>query len=273
MLSKIKVVGVLLVWLGLIMSLPQIGLSQDKKEKKEGEKLFELEEVVVTGTKTEELLIDVPVRTEIITSADIEAKGAVNLYEALKGMPGIRVLNYRQPAEALTVYKEAFSEEDPSPNRVLRSAEGFIMLRMPAEADTLLRRARRLEQNRPSSLSSDHRRKLLRLEAQRAYLDGDREAAVRAYKRLLGENPLDGEALIALGDLYHETDQLEEAIRVYERAARIAGKETQALVREAQVEVERERYARAVELLEAAQAIEAQPNVARYLEQVRQLAR
>ncbi|MCK4590959.1 MAG: TonB-dependent receptor, partial [Candidatus Latescibacteria bacterium] len=55
------------------------------------EKPFELEEVVVTGTKTEKLLIDVPVRTEIITSADIEAKGAVNLYEALEGMPGIRV--------------------------------------------------------------------------------------------------------------------------------------------------------------------------------------
>ncbi|MCK4248318.1 MAG: TonB-dependent receptor [Candidatus Omnitrophica bacterium] len=52
---------------------------------------FEMEEMVVTGTKTERLLIDVPVRTEVITAKDIEAKGAVNLYEALEGMPGIRV--------------------------------------------------------------------------------------------------------------------------------------------------------------------------------------
>ncbi|MDI6793339.1 MAG: TonB-dependent receptor, partial [bacterium] len=51
----------------------------------------ELEEVVVTGTKSEKLLVDVPVRTEVISSKDIEAKGATNLYEALEGTPGIRV--------------------------------------------------------------------------------------------------------------------------------------------------------------------------------------
>ena len=52
---------------------------------------YEMEEVVVTATKTEKLLRDVPVRTEVITSEEIEAKGAVTLYEALEGIPGIRV--------------------------------------------------------------------------------------------------------------------------------------------------------------------------------------
>jgi outer membrane receptor for ferrienterochelin and colicins len=50
-----------------------------------------MEEVVVTATKTEKLLMDVPVRTEVITGEEIEAKGAVNLYEALEGIPGVRV--------------------------------------------------------------------------------------------------------------------------------------------------------------------------------------
>ncbi len=59
--------------------------SQDEKEP------LKLEEVVITGTKTERKLKDVPVRTEIITSKEIEDKGAVNLYEALEGIPGIRV--------------------------------------------------------------------------------------------------------------------------------------------------------------------------------------
>jgi len=90
MLNKFKAVSMLVLLASSIMSLPQSGLAQEE-EKKKDELLFELEEVVVTGTKTEKLLIDVPVRTEIITSADIEAKGAVNLYEALEGMPGIRV--------------------------------------------------------------------------------------------------------------------------------------------------------------------------------------
>ncbi|RLC46794.1 MAG: hypothetical protein DRH70_04780 [Candidatus Coatesbacteria bacterium] len=182
-------------------------------------------------------------------------------------------LNCRQAAEALAAYKEAFAGDEPPLDRLLRSVQGFLMLRMPAEADSLLRQARKVAQESPSSLSPDQHRKLLRLEAQQAYLSGDRKAALMAYKRLLEEDPLDGDALIALGDLYREADELEEAIIAYERAARISGKEAQALVRQAQVEVERERYARAVELLEAAQAIDPRPNVARYLDQVRELVR
>ena len=52
---------------------------------------IEFDEVVVTGTKSERLVSDVPVRTEIITAKDIELKGAENLYEALEGTPGVRV--------------------------------------------------------------------------------------------------------------------------------------------------------------------------------------
>ena len=84
--NRSRAVGVLVFSAGLIIGLPQSGVAQEEKVKP-----FELEEVVVTSTKTEKLLIDVPVRTEVITSADIKAKGAVNLYEALEGMPGIRV--------------------------------------------------------------------------------------------------------------------------------------------------------------------------------------
>lgn len=52
---------------------------------------LEIGTVVVTGTRTPKYIKDVPVRTEVLTSKAIEEKGAVNLYEALKGMPGIRV--------------------------------------------------------------------------------------------------------------------------------------------------------------------------------------
>ncbi|MEW6040990.1 MAG: TonB-dependent receptor, partial [Elusimicrobiota bacterium] len=83
MLSKKKLVSMLV---GLMVSgLTQIPVAQEE------EKPLELEEVVITGTKTERRLKDVPVRTEIITSKEIEDKGAANLYEALEGMPGVRV--------------------------------------------------------------------------------------------------------------------------------------------------------------------------------------
>ncbi|HHT51745.1 MAG: TonB-dependent receptor [Bacteroidales bacterium] len=50
-----------------------------------------LEQVVVTATRTEHHLKDVPIRTEIISSEAIENKNASNIYEALEGTPGIRV--------------------------------------------------------------------------------------------------------------------------------------------------------------------------------------
>ncbi len=51
----------------------------------------ELNQVVVTGTRTQHYLKDVPIRTEVLTSKAITNKNAKNLYEALEGVPGIRV--------------------------------------------------------------------------------------------------------------------------------------------------------------------------------------
>jgi outer membrane receptor for ferrienterochelin and colicins len=55
------------------------------------EDILQLEQVVVTGTRTEHYIKDVPVRTEVITAKEIESKNARNLYQVLEGMPGIRV--------------------------------------------------------------------------------------------------------------------------------------------------------------------------------------
>ncbi len=55
------------------------------------EDVLELEQIVVTGTRTEHYIKDVPVRTEVITVQEIENKNACNLYEALEGTPGVRV--------------------------------------------------------------------------------------------------------------------------------------------------------------------------------------
>jgi len=48
---------------------------------------------VVTGTRTERRVKDVPVKTEVVPQKRIEAKGAVNLAQALKGEVGIKVDN------------------------------------------------------------------------------------------------------------------------------------------------------------------------------------
>ncbi len=55
------------------------------------EDVMNLDQVVVTGTRTQHYVKDVPIRTEVITSKSIEDKNASNLYEVLEGTPGIRV--------------------------------------------------------------------------------------------------------------------------------------------------------------------------------------
>lgn len=60
------------------------------------EDVLEQEQIVVTGTRTKHYIKDVPVRTEVITNQEIENKNAATIYEALEGMPGIRVENQCQ---------------------------------------------------------------------------------------------------------------------------------------------------------------------------------
>jgi outer membrane receptor for ferrienterochelin and colicins len=55
------------------------------------EDVLQLEQVVVTGTMTRHHIKDVPIRTEVITSREIESKNANNIFQALEGTPGLRV--------------------------------------------------------------------------------------------------------------------------------------------------------------------------------------
>lgn len=57
---------------------------------------FNLEQVVVTGTRTRHYVKNVPIRTEVVTSQALKNKNAWNVFDALEGVPGIRVENQCQ---------------------------------------------------------------------------------------------------------------------------------------------------------------------------------
>lgn len=50
-----------------------------------------LEQVVVTGTRTEKTLDDTPTRTEVVTRQEMEKTGAVTLTDALENLPGVHL--------------------------------------------------------------------------------------------------------------------------------------------------------------------------------------
>lgn len=60
------------------------------------EDALNLEQVVVTGTRTQHYIKNVPIRTEIVTAQALKNKNAWNVFEALEGVPGIRVENQCQ---------------------------------------------------------------------------------------------------------------------------------------------------------------------------------
>ncbi|MCD6412601.1 MAG: TonB-dependent receptor [Elusimicrobia bacterium] len=81
MMSK-KSFGIVLVGMMCLAMVPEVSAQEEA---------LELEEVVITGTKTERKLKDVPVRTEIITAKEIEERCVKTVQDALEFIAGIKV--------------------------------------------------------------------------------------------------------------------------------------------------------------------------------------
>jgi len=162
-------------------------------------------------------------------------------------------LNQGQYHEALVVYEKAFATDHLEISRLLRAIEGFLMFKELDPAERLLRKARLLEKEK--KFSPQNRAQLRWLEAKQAHLSGKLRTALKAYRRLLQTEPLNGKVLMALGELYQITGEPDRAIITFERAARLPDVRVEALIKHAQVEVERENYRKAIELLVAAQSL------------------
>lgn len=75
------------------------------------EDVFNLEQVVVTGTRTQHYVKNVPIRTEVVTSKALKSKNAWNVFEALEGVPGIRVENQCQSCNFTMVRMQGLGSE------------------------------------------------------------------------------------------------------------------------------------------------------------------
>ena len=185
---------------------------------------------------------------------------------AMLGLLGDLYLNLQQPSEAITHYEAAIAAGWDQPHHLLRAAEGFIQLADPSGANRMLAR---IGQDQHETKNSQA---WLRLTAELAALEGQTAVAIEQYRKLITLNPLHGNALLKLGDLLMQQGDLGGAELAYERAERTEGMRAKALLRRAQLEVQRNQFSKAVTLLEGAQTLDPQNHVARYLEQVRRLA-
>jgi len=155
-------------------------------------------------------------------------------------------------------------------DRALRAAK---VLAARGAYDETQRLAQAIESMHGDRLNDTERKDLLKLRARLAVAEGASEEEARVLRKIVELDPLDGEALILLGQHASRQGDNEQAIFYYERAANIEAFEADAKVRHAQLLVKLGKYDEAIPLLRSAQQVKPRENVQQYLEQVERIAR
>lgn len=125
-----------------------------------------------------------------------------------------------------------------------------------------------------SQIEDASRRKLLKLEARLSMAGGvSNDETAGVLEEIIKLDPLDGEALMLLGQHYGRQNKPDRAIFYYERAEGIDAFEVNAKIRHAQVLVGMGRFAEAIPLLRRAQEVKPRDDVAQYLGQIERMAK
>lgn len=173
---------------------------------------------------------------------------------------------------AASAYRRAVDlDPQQSPSRALTTVERLAQRGAAVHAREL---SKRLHAGWDARLDAAERRRLLELDARLGAAAGDDgEEVVQALEEMLRIDPLDGEALMLLGEYHERHSAPDRALTCYERAEETAGYAIKARVRRAKVLVALGRHSDALPILRRAQEIEPREEVARYLEQVERFAR
>ncbi len=172
---------------------------------------------------------------------------------------------------AVDAYVRALdAEPEGDLSRPMRAATQLTAHGALAEAKQLIAH---LESVRPEGLNEEDHIVLLRLRARIAVAEGAGDEEAKVLEEIVTLDPLDGEALILLGQHSARSGDEEQAAFYYERAASIEAYEADAKVRHAQLLVGQGRYSEALPLLRRAQTIEPRDNIQEYLDQVERVAK
>jgi tetratricopeptide (TPR) repeat protein len=208
------------------------------------------------------------------------AKAAIN-YEILRKLGKIDAaslmllgdiyMSQEQKNLALGPYLEAV-EKDPAKaaSRGVRAADILVGRGAWEEAQQMIQKIRNVS---GGALEDADQMKLLKLESRIALANNEGAKAAETLEKIVEKNPMDGEALMLLGDYFSREGQREKAEFRYDMASKITGFEADAMVKHAQLLVQLQSYDKAAELLTRAQKIKPRDSIQKYLEQVQRVAR
>jgi tetratricopeptide (TPR) repeat protein len=167
--------------------------------------------------------------------------------------------------QAIARYDDALQSGALTPGRLFSCAEALFHAGKIDAAATYLAKA---EAGKPANRA---RGRILAGAIAEARDDFD--AACKAYEDAIEADPLNGEALLALGKLKWRRQEYDRAEIVLDRCARIPGREAEAKVLLAQIAVERDDYEKAIAHLEKAVEIKPSARIEEYLQRVRRTRR
>ncbi|MCH6258208.1 tetratricopeptide repeat protein [Puniceicoccaceae bacterium K14] len=178
---------------------------------------------------------------------------------------GDLLLNEGLPRRALERYKVAIDSGELPVSKLLRVAEGLALRGAIKESAEL---ADSITDSYGSSVSPEDELAILNIKASSAMSDGDMAKAATILEDIVSKDPLNGKALISLGDYYRGASDVEKAMLQYERASKVKGFEPQALIALARMEVSLKNYQSAVNHLKRANSLDPKPYLDDYISQL-----
>lgn len=173
-------------------------------------------------------------------------------------------LDQELPEPALSCYRQAALLDQAPVGRLLAGFEALVLSR---HVDEALRLDEALAQ-RQDQYTPGQRLRYQTLRASLAAATGRTEEAIRQYRQVLDEDPIQGEALLALGELLL-SQAPDEAKELFLRAARLDQFQVPAWTALARLAVEQGDLVAAANWVQQALARRTDPALERYLAQIR----
>jgi tetratricopeptide (TPR) repeat protein len=171
----------------------------------------------------------------------------------------------QQPALAFHAWKRALeTEETRDIATALREAELLSAADARIESRDLISTIRSLGGN---NLDAPQKEQLLKLESRMALAEGRNDEAARIMEQIVDANPLDGQALMLLGDHYLASGVREKASSFFERASKLSDKDMQskALQRLGRLLLEEEKFPEALLRFKAANSAKPSAQLQKYI--------
>ena len=129
----------------------------------------------------------------------------------------------------------------------------------------------KIEEGFGGDLNDQDQKDVLLLKAQVLRATGRTTEAAALLRSLVEKHPLEGKALLILGQLaWAEGDHVQAGLH-FERAGKSKDFEAPSLIEHGRMLVSMRNYEKAIDLLDRSQEIDPQPRVSRYLESIRNL--